>query len=231
MSQDLSKEGLYSLQDGAGGRFLNWYGFGKQLIFLSRGRSALAIAAFLAIPLFFCSLMASTLAQERPTKIQWKGCHSGVCTVWQNPSTANEARIWLWALVPSLVLVVVGWIAARFPLGFYISCVASIVIAMGVAHDTAKWAKHHIARFPMGIDLVPDHGHAFSNQWNRGQFEKSALETTLSFQHWTIGIALAAMLAMAALWVRTRRKARRRPGIAGMPIEGIHAPDATMPGL
>lgn len=195
-----------------------------------RGRAPLGIAAFLAIPLFFGSLMASALAQERPTKIQWQGCKHGICTMWFNPSTSNEARIWLWALVPSVVMVVVGLIATRLPLGFYVSCLASIVVAMAVVHKTAIWEKHHIARFPMGIDLVPDHGYAFSNQWTRGQWEKGALDTALSFQHWTIGIALAAMLVMASLWVRSRYFSRK-PVVVGVPAEGMHAPDATMPGL
>lgn len=94
----------------------------------SRSRAPLGIAAFLAIPLFFCSLMASTLAQEKAHKIQWQGCHH-ICTVWHDPTSANVARIWLWAFLPSLVLVIVGFIASRLPLGFYVSCVAAIVVA------------------------------------------------------------------------------------------------------
>ena len=197
----------------------------------SQGRAPLGMAAFLAIPLFFCSLMASTLAQEKPHNFTFKGpkCHP-LCTIWHEPSTTNEARIWLWALVPSLVLVLLGWIATRLPLGFYVSCLGSIVIAVAVAHKTPTWEKHHIARFPLGIDLVPDHGQAFSNQWNRGQWEKDALATVLSFQHWTIGIALAGITAMFGLWVRSRYFSRRPPDV-GMPIEGMHAPDATTPGL
>ncbi len=39
------------------------------------GRAPLAIASFIAIPLFFSSLMASTLAQEKPYVIQWQGVH------------------------------------------------------------------------------------------------------------------------------------------------------------
>ena len=194
------------------------------------GRAPLGIAGFLAIPLFFSALMASALALEKPDKVQWHGCKHGLCTVWRNATTSTEAKIWLWALVPSVVLILLGLIATRLPLGFYISCLGAIVIAMGVVHKTAIWTKHHTARFPMGIDLVPDHGYAFSNQWNRGQWEKGALETSLSLEHWTIGIALAAMLVMGFLWLRARHHARR-PGIAGVPAEGMHAPDATTPGL
>ncbi|MFL5960903.1 MAG: hypothetical protein ACJ75G_11640 [Gaiellaceae bacterium] len=202
----------------------------------ARGRAPLGIAAFLAIPLFFSSLMASTLAQEKPVKIQWQGCHSGLCTVWGDPAASTEARIWLWALLPSVVLVVVGLIAVRLPLGFYVSCVAAIVISMAVVHKTATWARHHTLRYPVGIDLIPPR-ETFSDHWSRGQWEKDALGTSLSLQHWTIGVALAAMLVMAFLWLRARRHAARRPqplqppGVADLPVEGVHAPDITTPGL
>jgi hypothetical protein len=194
-----------------------------------RGRAPLGIAAFIAIPLFFCSLMASTLAQEKAHKIQWKGCQSGICTVWHEPTSATEARVWLWAFVPSLVLVVVGFVATRLPLGFYVSCLAAIVLAMGVAHDTATWARHHTSRFPLGVDLIP-HNSAFSNLFDKGEWEKEALSTALSFEHWTIGLALAAMLVMGLLWARARYRGRR-PGVVGVPAESIHAPDITSPGV
>jgi hypothetical protein len=35
---------------------------------------------------------------------------------------------------------------------------------------------------------------------------------------------------MSLLWVRSRYKARR-PGVVGVPHEGVHAPDITPPGL
>lgn len=199
-----------------------------RLLPASRGRAPLGIAAFLAIPLFFCSLMASALAQDKPHKIQWQGC-SHLCTVWHDPTTANVARVWLWAFVPSLVLVVVGFVASRIPLGFYVSCVAAIVVAMGVVHKTATWERHHTQRFPVGVDLIPK-TQAFSNLWDPGEWEKDARDTAVSLQHWTIGIALAAMLVMALLWVRSRYMARR-PGVVGVPPEGVHAPDITSPGL
>jgi hypothetical protein len=192
------------------------------------GRAPRGIAAFLAIPLFFCSLMASTLAQEKAHKVQWQGCHH-ICTIWHDPTTANVARVWLWAFVPSLVLVVVGFIASRLPLGFYVSCVAAIVIAMGVVHKTATWERHHITRFPLGEDLIPKQN-TFSNLFDRGEWENDARHTALSLQHWTIGIALAAMLVMALLWLRSRYKLRR-PGVVGVPHEGVHAPDITPPGV
>jgi hypothetical protein len=189
----------------------------------------LAIAAFMAIPLFFSSLMASTLAQEKPYVVAWNGCHSGTCTTWHDPTTATEVRIWLWALVPPLVLVLAGWIATRLPLGFYISCVAAIVIAMAVVHKTATWERHHTDRFPWGVDLIPAN-QPQSNHWDPGQWEAEARSTALSLQHWTIGIAIAAAALTAFLWARKRYV--NRPRIeAETPLEGIHAPDVTPPGL
>ena len=198
-----------------------------RLVPASRGRSALAIAGFLGIPLFFSSLMAFTLALEKPGKIQWHGCHSGVCTVWHQPTAANIAQVWGWAVVPSLVLVLIGWIATRLPLGFYVSCIAAIVISMAVVHRTGIWAVHHTVRFPLGVDLIPASNH-FSNQWDPGEWEREARYTALSLEHWTIGIALAAMLVMGFLALRAQRK--RPPPVVGVPMEGTHAPDATMPG-
>ncbi|HET7573248.1 MAG TPA: hypothetical protein VFJ77_11345 [Gaiellaceae bacterium] len=192
-------------------------------------RAPLAIAAFLAIPLFFSTLMASALAQEKPLVHQWKGCRLGLCTTWHEPTAATEARIWLWALLPPLVLVLVGLVATRLPLGFYVSCVAACAIAMAVVHDTATWARHHTARYPWGVDLIPG-TNAASNQWDPGEWEAEARETALSLQHWTIGVALAAAAVMAFLWAR-RRYFGRRPELEGTPLEGIHAPDATPPGL
>jgi hypothetical protein len=194
-------------------------------------RAPLAIAAFLAIPLFFSSLMASALAQEAPHVVQWQGCRHGLCTTWHDPTTANETRIWLWALLPPLVLIAVGWLASRLPVGFYVSCVAGIVIAMAVVHDAATWQRHHTARFPWGVDLIPGTiAYAASNHWDPGQWEQEAHSTAVSLQHWTIAVALAAMAVMGYLRVRGLRSARRT-GVVGVPLEGVHAPDATPPGL
>jgi hypothetical protein len=174
--------------------------------------------------------MASTLAQEKPRVVQWHGCRSGICTTWHDPTTATVTRIWLWALLPPLVLVLVGWAASRLPLGFYVSCTAAILIALAVVHKAGTWQRHHTERFPVGVDLIPP-SNAASNHFDRGQWEQEAHSTAVSLQHWTIALALAAMLVMGGLWLRARRAAARRPGPAGLPLEGVHAPDATPPGV
>lgn len=191
-------------------------------------RAPLGIAAFIGIPLFFSSLMASTLALEKPYTIQWRD-GSRLLTTWHDPTSATVARAWLWAMVPPLVLLLIGAIATRLPLGFYIACLAAVPIAMAVVHKTATWERHHTARFPNGVDLVPASNPA-SNKFDPGQWESMARETALSLQHWTIALALVSASVMALLYVR-RRFFARRPVLASGQLEGIHAPDATPPGL
>jgi len=127
------------------------------------------------------------------------------------------------------VLVAIGLIATRIPLGFYVPCVTAIVIAMAVVHKTAVWERHHTARYPVGVDLIPPTNPS-SDKFDRGQWEHMARETAPSLQHWTIGVALASALVMAGLYVR-RRFFTRRPVMPYGQLEGVHAPDATMPSL
>lgn len=192
-----------------------------------RSKAPLGIAAFIAIPLFFSSLMAASLAVERPHVVQWRD-GTVLHQVFHDPSGSTELRVWLWALVPSLLLVLVGWAATRLPYGFYVPCVAAIVDAMAVVHDTSTWVVHHTARFPQGVDLIPTS--SISNRYDPGEWEGQARQTALSLEHWTIGIALAAILVAAALALRGRLNARRAVGAGGQ-LEGVHAPDATPPGL
>jgi len=194
----------------------------------TRGKGPLAIAAFIAIPLFFSSLMASALAQERPRLVQWHGAHH-LITRWHNPSNATEARVWLWALVPSLVLVLIGWLCTRIPAGWYIVCLAGIVEALAVTHRLDTWTRHHTQRFPLGVDLIPA-SDPTSNQYNPGEWEKLAHETAVSLSHWTIALSLAAAGVMGALYVR-RRFFARKPYVAPTADEtlSVHAVDATQP--
>jgi hypothetical protein len=192
-----------------------------------RSNAPLGIAAFIAIPLFFSSLMSASLAVEKPRVVQWRD-GSVLHTTFHDPSGANEVRIWLWGLLPPLLLVVAGWIATRLPFGFYVACVAAIVDATAVVHKTKTWALHHAARFPQGVDLIPNA--SISNRYDRGEWEGQARSTALSLEHWTIGIAVAALLVLAALTLRRHFVSRRLVESFGQ-LEGIHAPDATEPGL
>jgi hypothetical protein len=194
--------------------------------FGNRSKAPLAIAGFLAIPLFFSSLMASTLALEKPHKIEWMRAGHIVAT-WHEPTSGNIARVWLWALVPSLLLVVAGLVAVRIPFGFLLACAAAIVIAMAVVHKTSTWERHHAQRFPNGVDLIPT-SNAASDKYARGFWESEARKTALSLEHWTIGVSLFAAAAMGGLIVR-RRFFARAPIPVGGAVESVHAPDATQP--
>ena len=193
-----------------------------------RSRAPLAIAAFIAIPLFFSSLMAATLALEKPRVVQWTS-GGRLLTTWHDPSPSTEARIWLWALVPPLVLIVVGWIAVRLPHGFYVSCVAAIVIGLAVVHKVDTWTLHHTLRFPNGVDLIPKSNVA-SNRYDPGEWERMARATALSLSHWTIAIAAIAIVVAATAASRRRYFARMPPELFA-PVESIHAVDSTTPGL
>ena len=192
-----------------------------------RSKGPLAIAAFIGIPLFFSSLMSSSLAVERPHVLAW---HDGSVqhVRFHDPTASNEVRIWLWAMLPPLLLVLVGWAATLVPFGFYIACVAAVVDAMAVVHRTGTWAAHHAHRFPQGVDLIPTN--SISNRYDPGEWELQARQTALSLEHWTIGIALAAIAAVALLSLRRKYMSRGLVESGGQ-LEGVHAPDATPPGL
>jgi ABC-type branched-subunit amino acid transport system permease subunit len=193
-----------------------------------RGRSSapLAIASFIAIPLFFSSLMASALAQEKPRLVQWTSAGK-LQTTYHDPTTATEARIWLWALLPAALLILFGYFATRLPHGFYIACLAAIVDAMAVVHKVDTWQRHHSDRFPNGVDLIAANNPA-SNQFDPGQWERMARDTALSLEHWTIALALISIVVVAGLTLK-RRYFGRKPAPAYGAIEGIGPPSATMP--
>jgi hypothetical protein len=193
-----------------------------------RSRSPLAIASFIAIPLFFSSLMASTLAQEKPRVVQWTSA-GHLRTSYFDPTSVTEARIWVWALVPAALLIAFGWVAMRLPYGFYIACLAAIVDAMAVVHKVSVWATHHTTRFPDGVDLVPA-SNAASNQFDPGQWERMARDTALSLEHWTIALALVSIVVVAGLTVKRRYFSRPAPATYSA-VESVGAPSATMPDI
>jgi TRAP-type C4-dicarboxylate transport system permease small subunit len=195
-----------------------------------RSRSPLAIASFIAIPLFFSSLMASALAQEKPRVIQWTSA-GHLRTSYFDPTTATEARIWVWALVPAALLIAFGWVAMRLPYGFYIACFAAIVDAMAVVHKLSVWTTHHTTRFPDGVDLVPaSNVNAASNLFDPGQWEGMARDTALSLEHWTIALALVSIVVVAGLTVKRRYFSRPAPATYSA-VESVGAPSATMPDI
>ncbi|MGH3003724.1 MAG: hypothetical protein ACRDM1_13850 [Gaiellaceae bacterium] len=180
---------------------------------IPHSKAPLGLAGFLALPIFFASLLAVTLAIEKARVVEWKrGDH--LARVWHQPTNSTEAKIWLLALVPPLLLVLVGWIAAHFPYGLYVTCVAACVDALALTIRLHRWQVHHTARFAYGEDLIADQ--TTSSSLLRGEWEHDAAQTVRSLVHYTIGLSLAAVVI--AVFLRVRR-GRTAPVPAGSELQ------------
>jgi hypothetical protein len=170
-------------------------------------KGPLAVASLLGAPLFFCSLMAASLAIARPRIVTWTH-HGKLVSRFHAPAASVEARIWLWALVPLALMLAVGLVASLWRFGGFVSCAAGIVLALAVTNRVNEWARHHTQRWPRGIDNIPDKWS--SDQVPRGAWETNAAQTAFSLSHWTIGLAIAIVLIyLLLIWRRLRARTRR----------------------
>lgn len=169
---------------------------------IPKSKAALALGAFLAIPIFFASLMASSLAVEKAHVIEWNH-GTRLYRVFHTPTASTEAKIWLLAFIPPLLLVAFSLLAAHFPYGIYATCAAACIVALALTIRLHRWEVHHTARFPYGEDLLPDS--TTSSSIRHGQWEAEAAATVRSLVHYTIGLALAAAIITLFLTVRRRR--------------------------
>ena len=161
------------------------------------------LAAFLALPLFFASLLAVSLAIEKPRVVEWSRPEGHLARIFHTTTGSLEAKIWLLALVAPLLLVVGGWIATSLPYSIYLTCGAAIADALALTIRLHRWQLHHTARFPYGQDLLADQ--TTSSSLERGEWERDAAATVHSLVHYTIGLALAAALITALLAYRRSR--------------------------
>jgi hypothetical protein len=168
--------------------------------FRRRRKTPLAIASILAMPLFFASLMAFSLAAEKPTIVIQAGK-----PVLSDPSGSTEASIWgaAFAVVASLLLV--GLVACLLPSRFALALPAAVASAVAIALrlPLGTWEERHTSRYPEGVDLIPqsDPGDLFL----RGEWEENARRTVEQLSFWTIAIAAAAVVGTALLEIRRRR--------------------------
>jgi hypothetical protein len=169
-----------------------------------------ALAAFLALPVFFASLMAVSLAIEKPRVVEWSRPHGHLARIFHTPTGTLEAKIWLLALVAPALLVVAGWIATSLPFSIYLTCGAAIADALALTIRLHRWQLHHTARFPYGQDLLADQ--TTSSSLQRGEWERDAAATVHSLVHYTIGLSLAAALITAFLAYRRSRSPDRSSG-------------------
>jgi hypothetical protein len=165
-------------------------------------RAPVALAAFLALPVFFASLMAATLAIESARVVEWtRGDH--LARTWHNPTHANEARIWLLAFLPPLLLVLAGWLASHFRYAIYVTCALACADALALTVRLHRWQVHHTSRFAYGEDLISDP--TPSSSIARGEWERDAAHTVRSLVHYTVGLALAAAAIAAFRRLRHRQ--------------------------
>ncbi|HVU79490.1 MAG TPA: hypothetical protein VHC67_18085 [Gaiellaceae bacterium] len=169
-------------------------------------KAPLALAAFLALPVFFASLMAVSLAIEKPKAYEWMR-DGRLMRTFHDPTASTEARIWLLSFVPPLLLVAVGLAASHLRrTGIYVVCATAIVGSLLLLARLNTWKVHHTSRYPFGEDLYPDSSP--SSLTNRGQWESEAAHTVHTLVGYTIGLAIVAALITATLEWRRRHHAR-----------------------
>jgi hypothetical protein len=173
-----------------------------------RGSKApLALAGLISITLYFAALMASSLAVDEPRVLE-RVRRGKVVLHYEQSSNATEAKIWLLALVPVGILLAVGLVAMLWRRGgLYVVSGAAIVISLLLSHRLDAWTARHTRRFPLGVDLIKDASP--SNLASRGEWEQNARDTVISLAHWTIGIAIAAAVIVAALALLRRLRPRQ----------------------
>jgi hypothetical protein len=175
---------------------------------LFRGSKApLALAGLLSVTLYFAALMASSLAVDEPRVIR-RLRHGKVVLHYEQSSNATEAKIWLLALVPVGILLAVGVLAMLWRRGgIYVVSGAAIALSLLLPRDLDTWTARHTRRFPFGVDLIKDVSP--SNLSSRGEWEQNARDTVISLTHWTIGIAIGAVVIAAGLALLRRLRPRQ----------------------
>jgi len=167
-------------------------------------KTPLAVASVLATPLFFSALMAMSLALEKPT-VQHILKHEKPVTTFGDPAGATEAKIWLLAFLPAVVLVLLGVGAMLLGrAGVIVSSLGAIVIATVLLVPLDGWTAAHTRRYPIGVDLIPPSANS-QDIYLRGEWEGTARTTAYQLGFATIGIAVIALLVFGLLELRRRR--------------------------
>ena len=177
---------------------------------VGKGRKApLVVAGLIAAPLYFLSLMAASLALEKPNvEAQWRAGTTGeLVTVYDflDPTTTSaEVRIWLWALVPPAIVLAIGLAATRLRLGVAAAALAGIGVILALGSQVPRWEEHHTDRYPFGVDLIPDSNP--STTLLQGEWEATARGSIENMSWYLVGMAIAALLVLVLVEVRNRSK-------------------------
>lgn len=158
-------------------------------------KAPLGLAGLLSFPLYMAALMAASLAQDRPRLVGTKEFPA---------SSSTEVKIWLTALIAPAIVLAVGALALPFKrIGLYVTALAGIVLCLVLPHLSHGWIARHERRFPFGMDFLRDSN--VSNLSSHGEWEKAAQETVASITHWTLGLAVGAIVIGLLLEWRRRR--------------------------
>ena len=144
--------------------------------------------------------MAFSLSLEKPTVVLRGGEQ-----VLEDPSGRVEASIWLSALAPAVALVLVGVLACLWAtrVAVIVPAVAAIGIAVALRLPLDTWEVRHTARFPQGVDLIPQSDPG--DLTLRGEWEANARHAANQLSFWTVAIAVAAIVTSLVLEIRRRR--------------------------
>jgi hypothetical protein len=170
--------------------------------YVPQHKAPFALAGFLALPLFFASLMATSLAIEKPKVFEWTR-HGRLFHTFHDPVPSNEAKIWVLSFAAPLLLVAIGWAASFLRYGIYVSCAAAVAEGLALTVRLGTWQAHHTSRFPFGEDNYPDS--STSSLVDRGQWEHQAATTVHSLVGYTIALSLVASAIALFLALRRRR--------------------------
>jgi hypothetical protein len=167
-------------------------------------RAPLAVAAVVSTPLFFAALMAASLAVERPDIVRQARRKNEIFSVFDQPTTWTEVKIWLLGFSVIAVVLLAGCAGMFFRQGVFLAGLSGIVVPIVLTHRLDRWTAHHADRFPYGVDLINDS--STSNLLLKGEWEEAARVTTSELSWATIGLAGAAIV-IAALLEQRRRQA------------------------
>jgi hypothetical protein len=168
-------------------------------------KAPLAVAGILATPLFFTALMAMSLAVEKPS-VSHVLRQGRLVSRLGDPAGSTERTIWLLAIAPPVVLVLIGVAAMLIGrAGVIASAVAAIGGTVGLLVPLDTWTHRHTGRYPVGIDLIPRG--STSDIYLRGEWEGTARHTADVLGTATIVLAALAITIFVLLEARRRRGA------------------------
>jgi hypothetical protein len=185
-----------------------------------QSRASLALAALLSLPLYLAALLASSLALDRPRLV---GVHE------HPPASGTEAKVWVAALIVPAILLAVGAVALLVRRhGLYLSALAGAALCFAIPPLAHGWIGRHERRFPLGMDFVKDSSP--SNLSSRGDWEHAAYDTIVSITHWTLVLAVGAIVVGVVLEIR-RRRGSDAIAVPPPPLETVTggAPEVTGP--